>query len=266
MEGIGSDTNKRPRLDSYSKGAHSAHQPQHIQQPHQQQQQQQQQQQHQLPEVSSSHGHSHPHTPHVLPPPPSFNNPLPISPYAEALGEHRSLPDPSHHSYAHPYSGHNTPIREHRSYPSDLEYSRHGSLSAPTRSPDDPPPLTHLRPLNTPSANEGPHYPHHSHPDATRHSVGYHTVEGHSNGSAHSLTMSSHPDSASTQPTPGHVGNYSHSPVSNGPSLHVGSGGQYNTPQMSQWIQRPARKNTRAQQVRIFLVGRAFLLIILQGV
>ena len=226
MEGTGPEAVKRPRLDSYS-GPVSAHR---IQQ-----------------QASEASSHSYPG--HALPPPSAYNQHLPLSPYHDPTGEHRSLPEPPHHgSYPQSHSGYTTPIRDLRSFPPESTYSRNGSASAPTRSPDDIQQLAQLRPLNTASANEGYHYPQHPHPETTRTPSGYITHDGLPNGTLHSLAMTTHNEPMSAPPFPGPPGSIPNTPMGNGTSMH-GGGGQFNPPQINTWMPRPARKHTRATQV-----------------
>ena len=190
-----------------------------------------------------------------LRPPSAYSQPLPPSPYESAAHEHRNLPEPPPHPYTHPHSGYSTPIRDSRPYQPEPAYSRHGSVSAPRRSPEEGGPLTALRPLNTASANEGQHYSHHSHPESTGHpsglSASYGPHEVYSNGTAHGLPMSTAHDPAHRPPPLGHLAGYSESPVGTGPSPY--SAGPYGAP--PDWAMRAQvqRKNTRAQQVYTFI-------------
>ena len=226
MEGTGPEAVKRPRLDSYS-GPVSAHRTQQ-----------------QAPEALS-----HSYSGHALPPPSAYNQHLPLSPYHDPVCEHRSLPEPPHHvSYTQSHSGYTTPIRDLRSFPPEPTYSRNGSASAPTRSPDDIHQLAQLRPLNTASANEGYHYAQHPHPETTRAPSGYITHDGLPNGTLHSLAMTAHTEPVPAPPFSGPSGSIPNTPMGNGTAMH-GGGGQFNPSQIGPWMQRPAKKHTRATQV-----------------
>ncbi|MCJ1355148.1 MAG: hypothetical protein MMC33_005139 [Icmadophila ericetorum] len=225
MEELGPEMVKRPRLESY--GGASSSRMQHIQQ--------------QVPEASS-HAYSGP----ALHPPPAYHHPLPPSPYHDSANEHRSLPEPSPHNYAPGHSGYTTPIRDTRCYPPEPTYSRHGSASAPTRSPDDVQQLAQLRPLNTAIANEVHHYQQPSHPEVLRPPTGYMNHESHSDLNTTTHSMQNHNDQ-----TPVSV----QTPISGYPTTSAGSelplygpGGSFNASQNSAWINRQTRKNTRATQ------------------
>ncbi|KAL8777731.1 MAG: hypothetical protein Q9194_002391 [Teloschistes cf. exilis] len=198
MDGPGPDAPKRPRLGPYD-APHS-----HRMQP-------------QLP-ITQSHGYAVPHT---LPPP----NPSPASaPYGHQQStvpppyndhEFRNLPEPTPHQYVQAaHSGHSTP-RDQRSYPSEPpSYSRRGSASGPTRSPDDygyPP----ARPLSIATSNEGqPYHPqHYSVEHGSAHS--YHSMhEGPINGNTnHGPSLPTYNDQAHLPPS-AHPHDYNPSPVS----------------------------------------------------
>ena len=222
MEGPGSEASKRQRLDSYNVS-------------HRLQQQ---------PPTAQSHGYSG----HTLPPPNSYVQPPPIpqSPYHEAPPhEHRNLPDPIPHGYSH--SGHNTPIRDSRSYPSDPGYSRRGSASGATRSPDEYPQYATARNLSS-TSSEAPHFP----PQHLEHAVhlsGYPPHDGPMNGNTHhGLPMSNYNEP--NYPAQGHAPEYSQSPVNTGPHPYGGPG--YNaSPGYHLNMPRP-KKGNRAQQVCIY--------------
>lgn len=186
---------------------------------------------------------------HVLPPPSAHNQPLPPSPY-DASHDHRNLPEPpQQHVYPHPHSGYTTPVPISRPFHPESTYSRHGSFSAPTRSPDDIAPHAALRPLNTASANEGHHYSQLSNTEAPTHSAAYAHPDGYSNGT-HGLPMSTSHDPLQRPPPPVQYGSYSESPV--GPGAPPYSAGPYGPPH--DWMNRQQqgpRKNTRALQVRL---------------
>ncbi|KAA6413467.1 MAG: hypothetical protein FRX48_03213 [Lasallia pustulata] len=217
MEGIGPE-GKRPRLDSYGGPALS----------HRMQQQ---------PSETPLHNYSS----HALPPPNAYTQPPPPSPYHDVANtDHRSLPEPAQHGYTHITSGFNTPVRDARSYPPDTSYSRHGSVSAPTRSPDDIQQLAQLRPLNTASANEGHHYPQHPQLEHGGSQAGYATYDMQTNGNVvHSLPMAGQNDS-------GH-GHSHYSPV-NTPSFAQGQGPFSAPPNNNATWLLPKKKNSRAQQ------------------
>ncbi|MCJ1405752.1 hypothetical protein MMC11_008982 [Xylographa trunciseda] len=228
MEEIGPEASKRPRLDSFGGAApmHRMHQ-QHTESP--------------LP--------LHNYQTHALRPPSAYNQPLPPSPY-DAAHDHRNVPELPPHGYPHPQSGYNTPVQNTRPFQPEPTYSRHGSVSAPTRSPDEGPPLTALRPLNTATANEGQHYPSHPVSEAPNHlgghPVAYGPPDGYVNGTAHGLPMSTPHDPSQRPPLPGQYTNYTESPV--GPVGPPYSAGLYGTNQ--DWLrqQQGPRKNTRALQ------------------
>ncbi|MCJ1295581.1 hypothetical protein MMC34_007144 [Xylographa carneopallida] len=229
MEEIGPEASKRPRLDSFGGAApmHRVHQ-QHTESP--------------LP--------LHNYQTHALRPPSAYNQPLPPSPY-DAAHDHRNLPDLPPHGYPHPQSGYSTPVQNTRPFQPESTYSRHGSVSAPTRSPDEGPPLTALRPLNTASANEGQHYPPHPVSEAPGHLGGqpitYGPPDGYMNGTAHGLPMSTPHDPSQRPSLPGQFASYTESPI--GPGGQPFSAGLY--AQGQEWMrqqQQGPRKNTRALQ------------------
>ncbi len=222
MEGQGPEA-KRPRLDTYNDGSYRMQQ---------------------QPPIAPSHSYSsHPppprnHYPHGAPPPPP-------SPYYEsgAHDHNRALPDPTG-GYTQPQSGHNTPAREQRHYASEPTYSRRGSASAITRSPDGYQQYPNGRPLNSAATTEGHHPPTYS-TDAAGHAVGYPNHDGPMNGNAHhGLPMSAYSDNAHSV-AQGHP-EYSQSPVSATP--HPFSGGGYG-PQSSYQIMQRSKKGNRATQV-----------------
>lgn len=219
MEGMGPE-GKRPRLDSYGGPTIS----------HRMQQQ-------------SSDTPLHGYSSHALPPPNAYTQPPPPSPYHDVVNiDHRSLPEPAQHGYTHVNSGYNTPVRDARSYPPDASYSRHGSVSAPTRSPDDIQQLAQLRPLNSASANEGHHYSQHPQLEQGGSQVGYASYDMQTNGNVvHSLPMAGQNDS-------GH-GHPNYSPV-NTPSFTQGQGPFSAPPNNNATWLLPKKKNSRAQQVR----------------
>ena len=246
MEELGPEASKRPRLDAFGgvPSAHRMHQ-QHSESP--------------LPL------HSYQGT-QALRPPSAYSQPLPPSPY-DPVGEQRNPSEPvvppppsqQQHNYSLPHSGYNTPGRDvARPYQPDLSYSRQGSFSAPTRSPDEGQPSSALRPINTVSANEGQHYQPLPHPEAVGHPGGYIPHEGYPNGQPHGLPMSSHldPSQRPPPPAPSLTGAYSESPASNGP-LPYGVSPYGGPPPDSPWgkgMPMGARKSTRAQQVRFISV------------
>lgn len=212
--------------------------------------------------------HSYP-SQSALRPPSAYSQPIPPSPYEPGGHERRNLPEPPpppppqqapqqppqhapQHAYPPPHSGYSTPIRDSRPYQTEATYSRHGSGSAPRRSPDEGAPPSVLRPLNTASANEGQHYPPHPHPEPLGHAAGppagYAVHEGTQNGVAHGLPMHTlHDPGHRPSGHPGHMGNYVESPVGAGqPPYSAGPYGGH-----SDWrtMQQAQRKNTRAQQV-----------------
>ena len=226
MEGPGSEASKRQRLDSYNVS-------------HRLQQQQ--------PPISQPHTYSG----HTLPPPNSYVQPPPIpqSPYHEAPPhEHRNLPDPIPHGYNHSLSGHNTPIRDSRGYPSDPGYSRRGSASGATRSPDEYPQYAAARNLSS-TSSEAQHFP----PQHLEHAVhwsGYPPQDGPLNGNTHhGLPMANYNEQNYTV-TQGHAPEYSQSPVNAGPHSY-GASGYGASPGYHSSMQRP-KKGNRAQQVRFF--------------
>ncbi|MCJ1383288.1 hypothetical protein MMC17_006401 [Xylographa soralifera] len=228
MEEIGPEASKRPRLDSFGGAApmQGVHQ-QHTESP--------------LP--------LHNYQTHALRPPSAYNQPLPPSPY-DAAHDHRNLPEHLPQGYPHPQSGYTTPVQNTRPFQPESTYSRHGSVSAPTHSPDDGPPLTALRPLNTASANKGQHYPSHPVSEAPSHlgghPIAYGPPEGYMNGTAHGLPMSTPHDPSQRPPLPGQFASYAESPV--GPGGPPYSAGIYGPSQEWMRQQQGPRKNTRALQ------------------
>ncbi|MCJ1281742.1 hypothetical protein MMC26_001065 [Xylographa opegraphella] len=229
MEEIGPEASKRPRLDSFGGAApmHRVHQ-QHTESP--------------LP--------LHSYQTHALRPPSAYNQPLPPSPY-DAAHDHRNLPDIPPHGYPHPQSGYDTPVQNARPFQPESTYSKHGSVSAPTRSPDEGPPVTALRPLNTASANDGQHYPPHPVSEAPSHLGGqpitYAPPDGYMNGGpAHGLPMSTPHDPSQRPPLAGPFANYPEPPIGQGGPLY--SAGVYGPSQDWMRQQQGPRKNTRALQ------------------
>ena len=222
MEAQGPEA-KRPRLDTYNDGSHRG--PQYT-------------------SIAPSHGHS----PYSLPPrnhyPPSAPPPPP-SPYYEAgIPDHsRALPDPT--GYTHSQSGHNTPAREQRHYAPEATYSRRGSTSGTTRSPDS---YQHYvaRPLNSNAGTNDGHYPPATYAtDSAGHAVGYPNHDGSMNGAPHhGLPMSAYPEHPPTLP-PGRP-EYSQSPVNATPHQYPGI--PYGPQSNYQMMQR-SRKGNRATQV-----------------
>lgn len=224
MEGQGPEA-KRPRLDIYNEGSHR------------------------IPQQPLAPSHSYQSS---QPPPPRNHYshggpPPPQSPYYDS-GPHehnRALPEPTGYT-PHPQSGHNTPAREQRHYASE-SYSRRGSASASTRSPDGYQQYSGARPANSAATNDG-HYP--TYPiDSAGHAVGYPNHDGSMNGSAHhGLPMLAYPEhshSISPAVAPGRP-DYSHSPVSANPHSYppgpYGHGAAY--------VMQRSKKGNRATQVR----------------
>lgn len=208
----------------------------------------------QQPAIAHSHGFSV----NTLPPPNSsyVPQPLPPSPYHESSAhEHRSLPDPAPHGYTQSSSGQNTPIRDSRSYPLDpSSYSRRGSASASTRSPDGYPTFPTARPLNNAAGNDAQHYPPQYPIETAGHYSGYANNDGPMNGNPHhGLPMSTYGEqSHPNPPPPGHPSDYGPSSV-NAVQQHPygggGGGSTYGGAANHQNMQRP-KKGNRAQQVR----------------
>ncbi|KAL8733456.1 MAG: hypothetical protein Q9166_002082 [cf. Caloplaca sp. 2 TL-2023] len=181
----------------------------------------------QLP-ITQSHGYGAGHT---LPPP----NPPAVSvaythqqstvhsPYNDYESRNLPVPEPTPHQYVQAaHSGHSTPLRE-RPYPSEpSSYSRRGSASGPTRSPDDYV-YPSGRPLSVSTTHEGQHYqPQHY---AVDHGGGppYHPHDGPANGSSnHGLPMPHYNDQA-YGPSPAHPHDYNPSPVSGHPHVYGAS-------------------------------------------
>ena len=225
MEGPGPEV-KRPRLDTYDDGTYRLQQ--------------------QLP-IAPSHSYSsHPppprnYYPHGAPPPPP-------SPYYDTGGHdhNRALPDPT--GYTQSQSGHNTPAREQRHYADT--YSRRGSVSATTRSPESYQQYPGGRALSSAGTNDG-HYPATYSTDAAGHAVGYPSTDGPMNGIVHNgLPLSAYPDNPHTAlPT---QPEYSRSPISTTP--HSYPGGAYG-PQSSYQMMQRSKKGNRATQVSLFSKG-----------
>ena len=213
---------KRPRLDTtYNASSHRSQHP-----------------------IAPSHSYSA-HAPPPRNPYPSGAPPPPPSPYYEA-GAHdhdRALPHPSHSSSGHPgytpHSGHNTPVREQRPhYAPDPNYSRRGSASATTRSPDASyQPYSGGRPLNSTDGHYGPSYA----SDSANHAVGYPNSDGTMNGQTHGLPM---PTYSEQTPAPsGRPSDYGHSPVNVAPPGYPAS------PYVGGYPNMRVRKGQRATQV-----------------
>lgn len=237
MDGPGSEAAKRPRLGPYD-AAHS-----HRMQP-------------QLP-LTQSHGYGA-GAAHTLPPP----NPPPASaPYAhqQSAGlspynndnELRNLPvpEPTPHQYVQAaHSGHSTPLRD-RTYPSEpSSYSRRGSASGATRSPDDYG-YPSGRPLSIATTTEGPHYPPQHYPVDHGGGPPYHPHDGSINGTAnHGHPMSNYNDQAHL-PLSAHPQEYNQSPVTAhphyGPSAMSAQAAAYQNMQR----EKVRQKGHRAQQV-----------------
>lgn len=240
MDGTCPETSKRQRLDSYNVS-------------HRQQQ----------PPISQSHSFPVNNT---LPPPNSsyIHQPLPLSPYHDtSTHEHRSLPEPTPHAYTQPqsghntpihpnnphgytqpHSGHNTPIRDTRAVPIESTFSRRGSASATTRSPDGyqqfPPP----RPVYNATSSDGQHYPQQVPIENPGHFAGYPNNEGPMNGNPHhGLPMPPYSEQSHTNPS----GEFNQSPVNAVP--HPYGGSTFSNHPSHQNMQRP-KKGNRAQQVR----------------
>ena len=214
---------KRPRLDTaYGTGAHRS-------------------QQH---PITPSHSYS----PHGLSQRNSYPSgaPPPPSPYYEA-GPHehdRALPPPSsaHTGYT-THSDNNTPVREQRHYAPDPSYSRRGSASATTRSPEGSyQQYSGGRPLSSADAHYAPSYA----SDSANHAVGYPNNDGTMNGHTHGLPMPTYTEQ--TPAPPGRSSEYGHSPVNVAPPGYPG--GSYSAPVSYQTIHR-LRKGNRATQVKI---------------
>ncbi|KAL8681305.1 MAG: hypothetical protein Q9186_002569 [Xanthomendoza sp. 1 TL-2023] len=236
MDGSGSDSSKRPRLGPYD-APHS-----HRMQP-------------QLP-ITQSHGYGPAHT---LPPP----NPSPASvpyphpqstvhsPYNDYESRNLPVPEPTPHQYVQAaHSGHSTPLRDQRPYPSEpSSYSRRGSASGPTRSPDDYA-YPSARPLSVTTTNEGHHYPPQQH-YAVDHAAGppYHPHDGHINGHTNHALPMPHYNDQNHGPPSAHPHDYGQSPVSANPHSY---GPQTLGPQATyQTMQRDKIRNKghRATQI-----------------
>ncbi|KAL8857140.1 MAG: hypothetical protein Q9178_006316 [Gyalolechia marmorata] len=233
MEGPASDASKRPRLGPYD-ASHS-----HRMQP-------------QLP-ITHSHGYGAGHT---LPPPnpPPASVPYPHqqsavhSPYNDYESRNLPVPEPTPHQYVQAaHSGHSTPLRDQRPYPSEpSSYSRRGSASAPTRSPDDY--AYHPgRPLSIATSSEGQHYPPQHYPVDHGGGPSYHPHEGPNGTTNHGLPMPHYNDQIQGPPS-AHPHDYIQSPVSGhphpyGPSA-LGAQAQYHNMQR----EKVRSKGHRAQQ------------------
>lgn len=196
---------------------------------------------------------SHSYSAHAPPPRNSYPSgaPPPPSPYYDPGGhEHdRALPHPTHASSANhpsytPHSGHNTPVREQRHYAPDTGYSRRGSASATTRSPDASyQPYSSGRHISSTDANYSSSYA----SDSANHAVGYPNSDGTMNGQTHGLPMPTYaeqPHASSGRPS-----DYGHSPVNVAPPGYPASpyGGATGYQNMR------VRKGQRATQVPLIL-------------
>lgn len=225
MEASGSEASKRPRLGTYD-GSHGM-QPQ--------------------PSIAQSHSYAGHTLPPPNPPPPSAPY-IPQSPYHDASShELRSLPEPTPHAYVQAHSGHSTPIREQRSFPSDVTYSRRGSASRPNRSPDEYQQYPPTRALSIATSTDRQHYPQQHPVDHAGHSA-YTPHDTPMNGNAHhGLPMLSYNDQNHT-PSQGHPAEYSQSPVSTMPHSY---GSSLLSAQSTFQNMQQKKKGTRAQQVRV---------------
>ncbi|KAL8736900.1 MAG: hypothetical protein Q9181_002218 [Wetmoreana brouardii] len=169
----------------------------------------------QLP-MKQPHGYAAGHT---LPPPQP-------PPYSDNELRNLPVPEPTPHQYVQAaHSGHSTPLRDQRSYPSEPpSYSRRGSASGPTRSPDD---YTYPsgRPLSIATNNEGQHYPPQHYPVDHASGPPYHPAhEGLLNGSTnHGLPIPNYHEQAHLPPS-AHPHDYSQSPVNAHPHSYGPSG------------------------------------------
>lgn len=236
MDGPGSDAPKRPRLGPYD-ASHS-----HRMQP-------------QLP-ITHSHGYGVGHT---LPPP----NPSPAStsyghqqstvppPYNDHEFRSLPVPEPTPHQYVQAaHSGHSTPLRDPRPYPSEPpSYSRRGSASGPTRSPDDYG-YPSGRPLSIATNHEGQHYPPQHYPVDHASGPPYHPAhEGPINGSAnHSLPMPTYHEQAHLPPS-AHPHDYNQSPLSAHPHPYGPAGLGAQAAYQNMQRDKVRGKGHRAQQV-----------------
>lgn len=234
MDALGAEAAKRPRLGPFD-ASHS-----HRMQP-------------QLP-ITQSHGYGVGHT---LPPP----NPSPASaayghqqsavpsPYNDNELRNLPAPEPTPHQYVQAaHSGHSTPLRDQRPYPSEpSSYSRQGSASGPTRSPDDYG-YPSGRPLNIATTTiEGPHYPAQHYPVDHGGAVPYHPHDGHINGTTnHGLPVPNYNDQGHP-PLSAHSHDYSQSPVSANP--HYGPSVMSAQSYHSMQRDKVRQKTHRAQQV-----------------
>lgn len=234
MDALGAEAAKRPRLGPFD-ASHS-----HRMQP-------------QLP-ITQSHGYGVGHT---LPPP----NPSPASaayghqqsvvpsPYNDNELRNLPAPEPTPHQYVQAaHSGHSTPLRDQRPYPSEpSSYSRQGSASGPTRSPDDYG-YPSGRPLNiATTTTEGPHYPAQHYPVDHGAAVPYHPHDGHINGTTnHGLPVPNYNDQGHL-PLSAHSHDYSQSPVSANP--HYGPSVMSAQTYHSMQRDKVRQKTHRAQQV-----------------
>ncbi|KAL8990997.1 MAG: hypothetical protein Q9177_000476 [Variospora cf. flavescens] len=234
MDALGAEAAKRPRLGPFD-ASHS-----HRMQP-------------QLP-ITQSHGYGVGHT---LPPP----NPSPASaayghqqsavpsPYNDNELRNLPAPEPTPHQYVQAaHSGHSTPLRDQRPYPSEpSSYSRQGSASGPTRSPDDYG-YPSGRPLNIATTTiEGPHYPAQHYPVDHGGAVPYHPHDGHINGTTnHGLPVPNYSDQGHP-PLSAHSHDYSQSPVSANP--HYGPSVMSAQSYHSMQRDKVRQKTHRAQQL-----------------
>lgn len=217
MDGTGSEASKRQRLDFNN----ASHRPQ------------------QQPPISRSH---------TLPPPNSYppQPPPPPSPYHQSAShEHRSLPEPTPHGYNQFPSGHNTPVRDLRSFPIDTSFSRRGSASGSTRSPDEYNHFAAPRTLSTAVPHDAqPYQPQHpiDHPGQF---PAYQTHDGPLNGAGHhGLPMSAY--SEHNHAVPAQPSDYIQSPTN---MVHTQYGPPHLMDSSSQPNMQRPKKGTRAQQV-----------------
>ncbi|KAL8772140.1 MAG: hypothetical protein Q9209_002575 [Squamulea sp. 1 TL-2023] len=209
----------------------------------------------QLP-ITQSHGYSAGHT---LPPP----NPPPASapyahpqsavqsPYNDYESRNLPVPEPTPHQYVQAaHSGHSTPLRDQRPYPSEPSgYSRRGSASGPTRSPDDYV-YPSGRPLSIATTSEGQHYPPQHYPVDHGGGPPYHPHDGLNGATNHGLPMPHYSDQVHGPPS-AHHHDYSHSPVSGHPHPYGPSalGAQAQAQYQNMQREKVRSKGHRAQQV-----------------
>ncbi|KAL8710852.1 MAG: hypothetical protein Q9220_004655 [cf. Caloplaca sp. 1 TL-2023] len=209
----------------------------------------------QLP-IAQSHGYAAGHTlppPHPSPASASYGHQQPAvhSPYNDNELRNLPVPEPTPHQYVQAaHSGHSTPLRDQRHYPSEPpSYSRRGSASGPTRSPDDYA-YPSGRPLSIATTNEGQHYPPQHYPVDHGGGPPYHPHDGPINGVAnHGLPMSGYHDQGHVPPS-ANPHDYSQSPVSAHPHSYGGSvlGAQAGYQGMQRDKMRGGQKGHRATQ------------------